>query len=68
MANAYVSVKPLQIGAEDAARRIRHGLERRKAIIAFPRSLYLAARLQQWLPDPVRRRAMLLYRATARQA
>ena len=66
MANSFESVKPLQISAEDAARRIRRGLARRKAIIPFPWPLYLAARLQQWLPDPLRRRAMLMFRATAR--
>jgi len=66
MANSYECVKPLQMGAEEAARRIRRGLERRKAIIAFPWPLYLAACLQQWLPDPLRRRAMLMFRATAR--
>ncbi|HZZ62674.1 MAG TPA: SDR family NAD(P)-dependent oxidoreductase [Roseiarcus sp.] len=66
MAGSFDSAKPLLISAEDAARRIRRGLERRKAVIAFPRSLYLAARLQQLLPDPLRRRAMLAFRATAR--
>lgn len=66
MTNAFESVKPFLMSAEDAARRIRRGLDRRKAIIAFPWPLYLAARLQQWLPDPLRRRAMLMFRATAR--
>ena len=66
MTNAYESAKPFLMSAEEAARRIRRGLERRKAVIAFPWPLYLAARLQQWLPDPLRRRAMLMFRATAR--
>jgi short-subunit dehydrogenase len=65
MANSFESVKPCMIGAAEAARRIRRGLERRKPIIAFPWSLYLAARFQQFLPDPLRRRAMLMFRATA---
>jgi short-subunit dehydrogenase len=65
MTGSYDSMKPFLIGAEDAARRIRRGLERRKAVIAFPWQLYVAARLQQLLPDPLRRRAMLMYRATA---
>jgi short-subunit dehydrogenase len=66
MANSFDSFKPFPIGADDAARRIRRGLERRKAVIAFPWQLYLAARLQQFLPDPLRRQAMLTFRATAR--
>ena len=66
MANSFDSFKPFPIAAEDAARRIRRGLERRKAVIAFPWQLYLAARLQQFLPDPLRRQAMLMFRATTR--
>jgi short-subunit dehydrogenase len=66
MTNSYDSLKPFQVGVEDAARRIREGLDRRKAVIAFPKQLYLAARMQQFLPDPIRRHAMLMFRATAR--
>jgi short-subunit dehydrogenase len=66
MTDSFDSAKPFLISAEDAARRIRRGLEQRKAIIAFPWPLYLAARLQQWLPDALRRRAMLVLRAVAR--
>lgn len=66
MTASYSSWKPLLMSPEDAARRIRRGLERRKRIIAFPTSLYLAARAQQWLPDWLRVRAMLRYRALAR--
>lgn len=65
MTNSFDSFKPFPIAADDAARRIRRGLERRKAVIAFPWQLYLAARLQQFLPDPLRRRAMMMFRATA---
>jgi short-subunit dehydrogenase len=66
MAGSYASWKPLLMSAEDAARRIRRGLERRKAIIAFPLPLYLAARFQQWLPDALRSAAMLRFRAVQR--
>jgi len=66
MTNSFDSFKPFPIAAEDAARRIRRGLDRRKAVIAFPWQLYLAARLQQFLPDPLRRHAMLTFRATGR--
>src|SRR5208337_1687000 len=48
MANSFESPKPFLMSAEDAARRIRRGLEKKKAVIAFPWPLYLAARLQQW--------------------
>ena len=54
------------MSAEEAARRIRRGLDRRKAVIAFPLPLYVAARVQQWLPDSVRTAAMLRFRAVRR--
>jgi short-subunit dehydrogenase len=66
MTRSFDSFKPFPIEAEDAARRIRRGLDRRKAVIAFPWQLHVAARLQQFLPDLLRRRAMLTFRATAR--
>jgi short-subunit dehydrogenase len=66
MTNSYDSVKPFLIGADEAARRIRRGIERRQAVIAFPRRLYFAARFQELLPEPLRRRIMLNLRATAR--
>ena len=66
MTGSFDSAKPFLISAEDAAQRIRRGLERRKAIIAFPWPLYLATRFQQLLPDALRRRAMLTFRAAAR--
>ena len=66
MTSSFDSAKPFLISVEDAARRIRRGLRHRKAIIAFPWPLYFAARLQQLLPDPLRRRAMLTFRAIAR--
>lgn len=63
MTASYLSAKPLMITAEDAARRIRRGLERRKAIIAFPLSLYMAARAQQLLPPGLAGQIMLAFRA-----
>jgi len=66
MTRSYDSVKPFPLSAEEAARRIRRGLERRQAVIAFPRRLYYAARFQQLLPESLRRRVMLSFRATAR--
>jgi short-subunit dehydrogenase len=67
MTGSYTSWKPLMISAEDAARRIRRGLDRRKAVIAFPFALYCAARLLQCLPDPLRSSVMLRSRAVQRQ-
>ncbi len=66
MTDSFVSWKPFLIPAEDAARRIRRGLERRKAVIAFPLPLYLLARFLRLLPDPLRSLAMLRFRAVAR--
>jgi short-subunit dehydrogenase len=66
MTGSFISWKPSLISAEDAARRIRRGLDRREAIIAFPLPLYLAARLLQWLPDALRSRVMLRFRAVER--
>ena len=61
MTASFRGAKPGLMTAEEAARRIRRGLEQRKAIIAFPFTLYLAARAQQWLPDALRDRVMLTF-------
>lgn len=45
-----VSAKPLAMSDEKAARIIRRGLDRGKALIAFPRLLYWGARLLTVLP------------------
>jgi short-subunit dehydrogenase len=44
------AVKPLEITDTHAARIIRHGLDRRKAVIAFPWPLYALARFARHLP------------------
>jgi short-subunit dehydrogenase len=44
------AMKPLEVSDAEAARLIRRGLDRRKAVIAFPWPLYLAARLSRVLP------------------
>ncbi len=65
MTGAYRSVKPMMLSPEAAARRIRRGLERNKAVIAFPTPLYWLARLQGMMPDSMRSAAMLRFRAYA---
>lgn len=44
------AVKPLEISDAQAARIIRRGLDRRKAVVAFPWPLYFLARLGRVLP------------------
>ena len=63
MTSSYTSWKPMLMSPEEAARRIRRGLDRRKAVIAFPTSLYWAARLQGLLPEPLRAATMMGFRA-----
>lgn len=50
MNEKLVAAKPLAISDEKAARIIRRGLDRGRALIAFPRLLYLGARLISFLP------------------
>ena len=44
---------PLLMPAEQAASRILRGLARRRAMVAFPRRLYLASRLMAMLPRAI---------------
>lgn len=44
------AMKPLEISDTEAARLIRRGLDRNKAVIVFPWPLYLMARLSNTLP------------------
>lgn len=55
MAAQYRGWRPFEISAASAADRIVRGLERDQGVIAFPRLLALASRLQRVLPDPLRR-------------
>lgn len=66
MTERYVGWKPLMMSSEEAARRVRRGLERDLAIIAFPQPLYLAARLQQALPQSFRRWSLSAFRHAVR--
>ncbi len=62
MSARYLGWKPLLMSAERAARRIRAGVARDKAVVAFPLPLYFAARVQQILPGPLRRIGMGCFR------
>jgi short-subunit dehydrogenase len=55
MAARYLGWKPFELSPEEAASRILRGLARNQAVIAFPWPLAFAARLQQMLPEPLRR-------------
>lgn len=55
MGDRYRGWRPLHMSAEEAARRIRRGLERDQGVIAFPRRLALVARLATLVPERVRR-------------
>jgi short-subunit dehydrogenase len=55
MGTRYKGWRPMLISAEKAAAIILRGLDRNRPVIAFPRSLALAARLSTFVPEPVRR-------------
>jgi short-subunit dehydrogenase len=58
MGARYKGWRPLSISPDEAARHIRRGLARDRAIIAFPRSLAIVARLSGAVPEPLRRTFM----------
>jgi NAD(P)-dependent dehydrogenase (short-subunit alcohol dehydrogenase family) len=55
MTARIIGPKPFLMSATRAAERIQRGIERNRAIIAFPASLALAMRLMGFLPDWARR-------------
>jgi short-subunit dehydrogenase len=66
MGERYRGWRPLEMTAEEAARRIARGLARDKAIIAFPFALVALARLGRLVPEPVRRAGQSLFRFDVR--
>ncbi|MBV8593159.1 MAG: SDR family NAD(P)-dependent oxidoreductase [Caulobacteraceae bacterium] len=68
MTASYSGWKPMLMPVDAAACRIRRGLDRRRAVIAFPLPLYWAARLQWLLPESLRTSVMLSFRAFARES
>lgn len=58
MSRRFPAAKPFQLSAEDAARRIRHGLARHRARISFPWTLSLGMWLLSALPPGVSQRVL----------
>lgn len=61
MSQRTVGWKPFEMSAEAAVERICRGIERNKAIVAFPMAFALLARFGALLPDSLRRRALKPY-------
>lgn len=57
---------PFLMTPEDAAQKIAHGIERKKAVVAFPFPLYALTRIMASLPGSVR--DMILQRLPAKKA
>lgn len=53
LSDKFLGSKPFMISAEDAARRIKNGLDKRKKVIAFPLTLMLGMRILACLPAAV---------------
>lgn len=62
MSKLFRGWKPLEMSAEEAARRIEHGMARDKRVIAFPFALALVSRLTPLVPEVLLRKAMTLFR------
>jgi short-subunit dehydrogenase len=62
MGSRYKGWRPFLMSADQAATRISAGLQRDRAVIAFPRSLALVARLSTFVPEPVRRLGLSSFR------
>lgn len=60
-------MKPFEIPDFEAARLIKRGLDRKKAVIVFPWSLYLAARLARTLPVRLIDQIMSRFKVTVPQ-
>ena len=62
MSQLFAGAKPLEMSAEAAAGYIERGLARNARLIAFPRSMALAARLSGLVPEAALRPAMRFFR------
>src|SRR5208283_1430695 len=61
------AIKPLEMTGTQAALLIQRGLERGRAVIAFPRSLYLLARVSRILPIRLVDKVMARFRVSIPQ-
>jgi len=61
------AIKPLEMTGTEAALLIQRGLERGRAVIAFPRSLYLLARVSRILPIQLVDKVMARFRVNIPQ-
>jgi len=61
------AIKPLEMTGSEAALLIQRGLERGRAVIAFPRSLYLLARVSRILPIRLVDKVMARFRVNIPQ-
>ena len=62
MGSRYRGWRPLEISADEAAKRIVRGLERDRPVISFPRSLALVAQLSTLVPEPIKRLGLTGFR------
>ncbi len=60
----YSMWRPFEISAEEAAMRIARGLERDRALIAFPWPLVVSALISRLFPAPLRRMGYRVFRAS----
>ena len=67
MGGTYRGWRPLEMDADEAARRIARGLERDRGVIAFPAALALAARGAGLVPEWLRLLGMSAFRFRIRQ-
>ena len=62
MAATFRGWRPLEMSADEAASRILAGMARDKGLIVFPWPLAAIARLTPFVPEPLLRKAMTLFR------
>jgi short-subunit dehydrogenase len=62
MSQTFRGWKPFEISAEAAAEKIERGMARNQPIIAFPWLLASLSRLAQFVPEPLIRAAMTLFK------
>ena len=64
LSKTYIGWKPFEISAEQAAIRIRNGLAANRAVISFPLILNFVAHSLGYVPGPLFRQCLKLFRFT----